>query len=91
MTNNDIKVFLDRYYDKKKFPNVFPLSRDRVMLEWVNEKRDRSLELVFMGEGRISYLKWDENHGVLEEGELSIGCVKMISSLLQWITNDPES
>jgi hypothetical protein len=65
-------------------PQIVPMTRGRLQLEWHQGKR--SLELEFGGVGTIRYLQWDTTAHpmVAEEGEISIADTEAIHELLRW-------
>jgi hypothetical protein len=59
-------------FDLRIRPQVVPMTRGRLQLEW--HRGPRSLELEFESPSRVHYLKWDSSAGLEEEdvGELAL-------------------
>lgn len=68
--------------DAAPTPQVVPMTRGRVQLEW--HRGTRSLELEFEAAGSIHFLKWDSSEGIEEEDVFSANDVSEIVGLLSW-------
>lgn len=62
-------------------PQIVPMTRGRVQLEW--HRADRSLELEFETPDVVRYLKWDPAEGVEEEASLSASDRKSLFALMR--------
>jgi hypothetical protein len=72
--------------DSGPTPQVVPMTRGRVQLEW--HRGARSLELEFETADKIHYLKWDSSQGIDEEDVFDADDVSAIVLLLSWFTAD---
>lgn len=63
-------------------PQVVPMTRGRVQLEW--HRGTRSLELEFQAAGSIHFLKWDSSEGIEEEDVVDAGDAALIVALVCW-------
>jgi hypothetical protein len=65
-------------------PQVVPMTRGRLQLEW--HRGNRSLELEFESPTSIRYLKFDPDRGVEEEESISADDTRQLKELLHWFT-----
>jgi hypothetical protein len=63
-------------------PDIVPLARGTLQLEW--HDGPRSLELEFEGPEEIRYLKWHPEEGVEEEDSIAVGDDDQAMSLIRW-------
>lgn len=67
-------------------PQVVPMTRGRVQLEW--HRGSRSLELEFESPQTVHFLKWDSESGVEEEDVVQIQDIVAIRDLLSWFVSE---
>lgn len=67
-------------------PQVVPMTRGRVQLEW--HRGSRSLELEFESPQKVHFLKWDSESGVEEEDVIPIHDTVAIRDLLSWYVSE---
>jgi hypothetical protein len=67
-------------------PAVVPMTRGRFQFEW--HRGNRSLELEFESQGRIHYLKADDDLGIEEEDILLTDQTAEIEELLRWFASE---
>jgi hypothetical protein len=63
-------------------PQVVPMTRGRLQLEW--HRGHRSLELEFETPTLIHYLKFDQDQGIEEEAMLPVDEMSRLLVLLHW-------
>lgn len=67
-------------------PQVVPMTRGRIQLEW--HRGSRSLELEFEGPQTVHFLKWDSESGVEEEDAIPVQDTAAIRDLLSWFVSE---
>jgi len=67
-------------------PQVVPMTRGRLQLEW--HRGHRSLELEFETSATVHYLKWDSDIGVEQEDVLPLRNTGEILSLISWFMSE---
>lgn len=67
-------------------PQVVPMTRGRVQLEW--HRGSRSLELEFESPQTVHFLKWDSESGVEEEDAIPLQDTAAIRDLLSWFVSE---
>lgn len=72
--------------DSAPTPQVVPMTRGRVQLEW--HRGARSLELEFETAETIHYLKSDSDRGIEDEDIFDADDVSEIMALLAWFAAD---
>jgi hypothetical protein len=72
--------------DSVPTPQVVPMTRGRVQLEW--HRGARSLELEFETADTVHYLKRDGSEGIEEEDVFDAADVSQIMALLGWFAAD---
>jgi hypothetical protein len=67
-------------------PQVVPMTRGRLQLEW--HRGNRSLELEFETPERLHYLKWDSDAGIEEEDVFPSSQTQTVVELLRWFASE---
>lgn len=65
-------------------PNVVPMTRGRVQLEW--HRGNRSLELEFENPTSVHFLQWDSDRGIETEDIVPIDQTERLEGLVNWFT-----
>ena len=76
------RFLADLSLDAVGHPQILPMTRGRLQLEW--NRGDRSLELEFEDIESIHFLKWDPQAGIEEEDVIPIREIGAVRELIAW-------